>query len=287
MTNNELQLDWLKCFLAVVDTGSLSRAALEVNRSQSAVSMQIKKLEAATGRQLLSRSPKHMHLTEDGLTLFSYARQMVSLHTEIQTVFHGSELHGKIQLGVTEDYAAHYLTPLLKRFSSRHSEIEIELVCDQSSKLIPLIQSEKLDLALVSRSSPAQGTFLFEEPMVWVGSPYFELWRRKTIPVAVFEEHSLARNNAISSLVQQGREFKIVYHSASLAGQYAAVEGGLAIAALTQCSVPSSLKILGEEQGLGDIKPLEVSVLRSRTSARKSSVDHLHNLIIASLKRAI
>lgn len=284
MPASDLQMDWLKCFVAVVDAGSLSGAAHEVNRSQSAVSMQMKKLEAALGRQLLNRGPRHLQLTADGQTLLSYARRMLDLHAETQAAFHGEELTGRIRLGVAEDYAAKYLTPLLKRFAPRYAGVDIELTCEQSTTLIPRLRAGELDLALVSRDSPQSGTFLFKEPMVWVGSPQFELWRRDPLPIAVYESASLARRYAVNSLTHQGRQFKVVYNSSSLAGQVAAVEGGLAIAAITQCAVQPSLQVLGSEQGLGPIEPMDVSILRSRASRGAKAVDSLHGFIIRALR---
>ncbi|WP_426108278.1 LysR family transcriptional regulator [Pseudomonas sp. TWR1-1-4] len=284
MPSSDLQIDWLKCFVAVVDAGSLSGAAHEVNRSQSAVSMQMKKLEAALGRPLLNRGPRHLQLTDDGQTLLGYARRMLALHAETQAAFHGETLTGRIRLGVAEDYAAKYLTPVLKRFAPRYAGVDIELTCEQSTALIPRVRSGDLDLALVSRDSPHSGTFLFKEPMVWVGSPQFELWRRDPVPIAVYESASLARRYAVSSLAQQGRQFKVVYNSSSLAGQVAAVEGGLAIAAITQCTVQPSLQVLGSEQGLGSIEPMEVSILRSRDSRGSKAVNSLHAFIIRALR---
>ncbi|MGN8276136.1 LysR family transcriptional regulator [Pseudomonas sp. SMV71] len=286
MPAGDLQIDWLKCFVAVVDAGSLSGASLEIHRSQSAVSMQMKKLEAALGRQLLSRGPRHLQLTADGQTLLGYARRMVALHAETQAAFHGEALSGRIRLGVAEDYAAKYLTPVLKRFAPRYAGVEIELDCEQSTALIPRVASGDLDLALISRDSTQRGTFLFKEPMVWVGSPQFELWRRDPIPIAVYESASLARRYAVNSLVLLGREYKVVYNSSSLAGQIAAVEGGIAIAAITQCTVPSSLQVLGSDQGLGHIDPMDVSVLRSRASRGSKAVDSLHAFIISALRGA-
>lgn len=285
MPASNLQIDWLKCFIAVVDAGSLSGAAHEVNRSQSAVSMQMKKLETALGRQLLSRGPRHLQLTADGQLLLGYARRLLALHAETQAAFHGEELTGRIRLGVAEDYAAMYLTPVLKRFLPRYSGVEIELTCEQSAALIPRVRNGDLDLALVSRDAPQSGTFLFKEPMVWVGSPQFELWRRDPLPIAVYESASLARRYAVNSLSQKGREFKVVYNSSSLAGQLAAVEGGLAIAAITQCTVQASLQVLGSEHGLGRIEPMEVSILRSRASRGSEAVDSLHAFIISSLRQ--
>lgn len=284
MADRDLQIDWLKCFVAVVDTGSLSSAAEEVYRSQSAVSMQIKKLEAAVGRQLLIRGPRHLQLTVDGQKLLGYARRMLDLHGEAKAAFHGEELTGRIRLGVPDDYAARYLTPALKRFSPRHGGVEIELNCEQSTALIPRVESGDLDLALVSRDHARRGTFLFHEPLVWVGSAQFELWRRDPLPIAVYEAASLARRNALNSIALQGRRYKVVYNSSSLAGQFAAVESGLAIAVLTRCSVPDHLQILGLEHGLGPLEPVEVGVYRSRASHNSKAVSSLRELLIRTLR---
>lgn len=200
MNSQDLQIDWLKCFVAVVDTGSLTNAAPEVNRSQSAVSMQLKKLEAAVGRQLLVRDARHLQLTPDGQVLLGYARRILDLHADAQTAFSGNELIGRIRLGVPDDYAAKYLTPVLKRFAPRHGAVEIELDCEQSTSLIPRVESGDLDLALVSRDHARRGTLLFHEPMVWVGSPQFDVWRRDPLPIATYEGSSLARHSAIKSL---------------------------------------------------------------------------------------
>lgn len=284
MTTQDLQIDWLKCFVAAVDAGSLSSAAPEVHRSQSAVSMQLKKLEAAVGCQLLVRGARQLQLTPEGQTLLGYARRMLDLHAEAQAAFHGEELTGRVRLGVPDDYAAKYLTPVLKRFAPRHGGVEIELNCEQSTSLIPRVERGDLDLALVSREHPQRGTLLFHEPMVWVGSPQFDVWRRDPLPIAVYEDTSLARRSAINSLALQGRRYKVVYNSSSLAGQIAAVESGLAVAVLTQCSAPAHLQILGSEHGLGPLEPMEVAVYRSRTSQGSKAVDSLQSLLIKTLR---
>lgn len=285
MTPKDLQLDWLKCFVAVVDAGSLSGATGEVHRSQSAVSMQIRKLEEALDRRLLERGARHIELTADGQTLLGYARRMLDLHAEAQGALSGEELTGRVRLGVPDDYAAKYLTPVLKRFAPRHSGVEIELDCEQSTSLIPRVASGELDLALISRDHARRGSLLFHEPMVWVGSPQFELWRRDPVPIAVYEDTSLARRGAINALAQQGRRYRVVYHSSSLAGQIAAVESGLAVAALTQCSAPAHLQILGREHGLGPLQPMEVAVYRSRASRGSKAVDSLQSLLVRTLRQ--
>lgn len=284
MSYPDLQIDWLKSFVTVVDAGSLSSAAPEINRSQSAVSMQLKKLEAALGCQLLLRGPREHQLTPDGQKLLGYARQLLDIHAETQAAFYGEELTGTIRLGVPDDYARKYLTPTLKRFAPRHGAIEIELFCEQSTSLIPRVENGDLDLALVSRDNPRRGTLLFHEPMVWVGSSQFEVWKRDPLPIAVYESTSLAKRSAIKSLALQGRRYKVVYNSSSVAGQIAAVESGLAIAVLTQCIIPEHFEILGSEHGLGPLEPMQVSVYRSKASQGSKAVDRLQSLLINTLR---
>lgn len=282
----DLQIDWLKSFVAAIDAGSLSSAAPEVHRSQSAVSMQLKKLEAAAGCALLLRGPRQLKLTHEGQTLLSYARRMLDLHAEAQTALQGEAVSGRVRLGVPDDYAGRYLTPVLKRFAPRHGGVEIQLDCEQSTSLIPRVARGELDIALVSRDHARRGTLLFHEPMVWVGSPQFDVWSRDPLPIAVYEEASLARRGAIQSLAQQGRTYKVVYNSSSLAGQIAAVESGLAIAALTQCSAPQHLQVLGRSHGLGPLEPMQVAVYRSAASRGSKAVDSLQRMLLQTLRHA-
>lgn len=284
---NDLQMDWLKAFVATVNAGSLSSAAVDLHRSQSAVSMKIKKLEAALGCTVLRRGPRQMELTPQGETLLSYARRLLDLHAEAQIALQGEGITGRVRLGVPDDYASKYLTPVLKRYASSHSGVEIQLDCEQSTSLIPRVARGDLDLALVSRDHTRRGRLLFHEPMVWVGAPQFEVWARDPLPIAVYEEASLARRCAIQSLAQLGRPYKIVYNSSSLAGQIAAVESGLAVAALTQCSAPSHLQILGREHGLGPMGPMQVAIYRSPSTRGSSAVESLYAMLVQTLCQAV
>ncbi|MBL8336444.1 MAG: LysR family transcriptional regulator [Rhodoferax sp.] len=280
----DLQIDWLRSFVATLDAGSLSGGALEVHRSQSAVSVQLQKLEAAVGCRLLVRGPRQLSLTPEGQVLLGYARRLLDLQSEAQAALEVEPVTGLVRLGVPDDYASKYLTPVLKRFAPRHGGVEIQLDCEQSTSLIPRVARGELDLALVSRDHARRGTLLFHEPMVWVGSPQFEIWSRSPLPIAVYESTSLGRRSAINALAAQGRPYKVVYNSSSLAGQIAAVESGLAVAALTQCSAPPHLQVLGIEHGLGPLAPMEVAAYRSRASQGSKAVDSLHRMLVQTLR---
>jgi DNA-binding transcriptional LysR family regulator len=286
MNYPDFQIDWLRAFVAVVDAGSLSGAAPLVHRSQSAVSMQIKKLETALGRPVLLRGPRHLEVTPAGAELLSYARRVLDLQAEAHAALFGPKLAGRVRLGVPDDYASAYLTPVLRSFAHRYQGVEIELTCEQSTSLIPRLGRGELDLALVSQDKPQRGRFLFDEPLVWVGSPQFEVWRRDPLPIAVYESASMARQATLSALAARRRAYRIVYHSSSLAGQLAAVESGLAVAVLTRCSVPPHLQILQNLPAEFDLPPLDamhVAVLRSKVSQRSPAVDAMYEQMVRTL----
>ncbi|HCE91706.1 MAG: LysR family transcriptional regulator [Burkholderiales bacterium GWA2_64_37] len=286
MNYPDFQIDWLRAFVAVVDAGSLSGAAPLVHRSQSAVSMQIKKLETALGRPVLLRGPRHLEVTPAGAELLSYARRVLDLQAEAHAALFGPKLAGRVRLGVPDDYASAYLTPVLRSFAHRYQGVEIELTCEQSTSLIPRITRGELDLALVSQDKPQRGRFLFDEPLVWVGSPQFEVWRRDPLPIAVYESTSMARQATLAALGTRRRGYHLVYHSPSLAGQLAAVESGLAVAVLTRCSVPPHLQILQNLPAEFDLPPLDamhVAVLRSKVSQRSLAVDAMYEQMVRTL----
>lgn len=286
MNYPDFQIDWLRAFVAVVDAGSLSGAAPLVHRSQSAVSMQIKKLEVALGRPVLLRGPRHLEVTPAGAELLSYARRVLDLQAEAHAALFGPQLAGRVRLGVPDDYASAYLTPVLRSFAHRYQGVEIELTCEQSTSLIPRITRGELDLALVSQDKPQRGRFLFDEPLLWVGSPQFEVWRRDPLPIAVYESTSMARQATLAALGTRRRGYHLVYHSPSLAGQLAAVESGLAVAVLTRCSVPPHLQILQNLPAEFDLPPLDamhVAVLRSKVSQRSPAVDAMYEQMVRTL----
>ncbi|HTH11072.1 MAG TPA: LysR substrate-binding domain-containing protein, partial [Acidovorax sp.] len=218
----------------------------------------------------------------------SYARRVLDLQAEAHAALFGPKLAGRVRLGVPDDYASAYLTPVLRSFAHRYQGVEIELTCEQSTSLIPRITRGELDLALVSQDKPQRGRFLFDEPLVWVGSPQFEVWRRDPLPIAVYESTSMARQATLAALGTRRRGYHLVYHSPSLAGQLAAVESGLAVAVLTRCSVPAHLQILQNLPAEFDLPPLDamhVAVLRSKVSQRQPAVDAMYEQVVRTLSR--
>ena len=280
---NDLQIDWLRAFVAAVDGGSLTAATQVVYRSQAAVSMQIKKLEETVGASVLIRDARRLALTPAGQQLLPYARRILSAHQEAQTVMREPVLSGQVCLGIPEDYAVAHLSPVLRAFSANYPNVEVTLVCAQSTALLPQVNEETVNVAIVTQDRPSRGRLLFHEPLVWVGSRPADVWRQDPLPVAIYEKGAVARTVTEAALRASGRQYRLAYHSPSLVGQIAAAQSGLAVSVLTRCSVPESLQVLDHRHGLPALPPIPVAVVSGRKMGRTAVAQALQLPIIALL----
>jgi len=285
MYMKKLDLDVMAMVLAVAESGSFVEGAARVHRSPSALSMQIKALEAALGKPLFIRNTRNLALTAEGLTLLGYARQMLALREAAWAALVRPEVTGRVSIGVPDDYASSLLPPVLRKFSEIYPKVEIRLIGLTSKELLPLVKDNTLDLACISRTERSGGEFIRLEPLVWVGSPMGRpIWKERPLPIAVFAQGSVARAYAIKALHAANITFRTSYESPSAQGLISMVEAGLAIAPLARCAVPSHLVQLGQTEGLPKLNPLEVVLVRSARSARPPC-DYLAELIVAELRQ--
>src|SRR6478752_3854 len=145
-----LDIDQLKTFVAIADTGSFTRAADVVHKTQSAVSMQMKRLEERVGKPIFGRDGRLSRLTEDGERLLDYARRILRLNAECMSSFADAELAGRIRLGVPDDYADRYLPEILARFSHSNPKVEVTVVCEPTPMLAERIATGDIDLAIIT-----------------------------------------------------------------------------------------------------------------------------------------
>ena len=156
-----LDIDQLRTFVAIADSGSFTRAADVVHKTQSAVSMQMKRLEERLGKPVFERDGRHSRLTEDGERLLDYARRMLRLNSECIASFADAELAGRVRLGVPDDYADRYLPEILARFSRSNPKVEVTVVCEPSPMLIERLQADgerpgRAGIGGVNRPHPVQ-----------------------------------------------------------------------------------------------------------------------------------
>ncbi len=278
----QLNLSQLRTFVAAAEQSSFIGAADIVHRSQAAISMQIMKLEAAIGQPLFVRHTRRIALTLAGETLLPYARHLLRIENEAVAALLTQEVKGRVVLGAPDDYISSLLTPVLERFSKMFQQVEIELVCLQSTLLGPMLRKGAVDLAFVTRSAELDGVFIRREPVVWVGSEKHAVWKKSPLPVALYESGSVARAHTMAALEKGAKPYRPTYSSPSLLGILAMVEAGLAVAALAECSVPAHLTRLGKAEGFAPIAPLDIVLIKGHKSD-SPAVEYLANEIVANL----
>ncbi|HVJ43720.1 MAG TPA: LysR substrate-binding domain-containing protein [Dongiaceae bacterium] len=256
-------LDLLKSFVSVVDAGGFTRASERVHRTQSTVSQQIRKLEAAVGRPLLKRqrAGKGIVPTEEGEILLVYARRLLTIAAEAQDVLFRPEPVAVARLGVPEDFAGRRLTDLLAGFARHHPHIRLDTTSGLSAHLQAGLAAGEIDLALVKRE-PGDGKSLahWPERLVWVAGKDADL-SEDPVPLAVFPQRCLYRARAIHALERAGRRWRIAYGSQGLIGIQAAVSSGLGISILSTDAVLPDHRLLGEADGFADPAPTELALI--------------------------
>jgi len=261
-----MQLDHtlLRTFLACVDAMSFSRAAGRVHKSPATVSMQIQRLEERIGRALFLCDTRNLSLTSAGEELEGYARRILRLHDEAVAAFRRPEMEGSVTVGAPDDYIAAMLPEVLRRFGEMFPRVELNVVCAQSTALLPQVDTGAVDLAIVTRTGGTEGRLIRREPMVWIGAKDGRALERDPLPVALYEPGSQARSVTLAALHRSGRTYRSAYSSFSHSALVTLVEAGLAVAAVARMAVPPSVERLGGEQGLPPVEPLDIILVRSK-----------------------
>ncbi len=272
----------LKSFIAIAETGSFSKAADTVGRTQSALSLQIKKLEESLGCDLFDRGGRRATLTEQGELFLSYARRIIQLQLEVYSQLKEPEVQGEIRIGTPEDFATHYLPEVLSAFRKQHPRVQLNVDCDLTLNLMEGFQKEKFDLILVKRDpqSVKGGTRVWREPLVWAGS---NSWQdQKPLPLVVSPKPCIYRARAIAALDRAKMPWRVSYVSPSLAGTIAAVKAGLGITVLPQNMLPNGIHPVRKELKLPTLADAEIALIKSEHISKAAEMLAVH--IIHSLE---
>ncbi|MAY70719.1 MAG: LysR family transcriptional regulator [Halomonas sp.] len=258
-----MDTDLLRAFVTVAECQGFSAAGRVLHRTQSAVSLQIKRLEDQMHKSLFERTSRSVLLTSDGERLLPYARHMLTLEDEARAAL-GDRQHGeKIRIGTSEEQASAYLPELLPRFAEAYPHTRIEVICGISADLVDSFQQGLLDVVLSIRHGPTQsGQLLGWEPMVWVAAADADPTRGSRLPLALNPEGCIFRAHALAALGRQERAWELRYSSQSPTGINLPVQAGLAITVKTPRSVPAGCRILGEAQGLPALGQVEIEMHR-------------------------
>jgi DNA-binding transcriptional LysR family regulator len=257
-----LDVDLLKTFLAIADTGNFTRAAEEVNKTQSAVSMQMKRLEELLGRPLFSRDGRTSRLTAEGERFIDHARRMVTLNDQIVSWYMTPSLSGSVRFGTPDDYADLFLPEVLARFARTHPLVTVDVECVSSGYLNERVRRGEIDLAIVTFCGRyEEGEVLRTEELRWVGSIRHHAHQLDLLPLATADAGCAWRKYAETALDKIGRPHRVAYTSPNRNAIDAAVLQGLAIAAMPEICVRPGMRVLTEADGFPSLGTFDIGLL--------------------------
>jgi DNA-binding transcriptional LysR family regulator len=268
-----IDLDLLRTFVTVCRLRSFSAAAAVALRSQSTISLQIKRLESILDRRLLSRSTHFVEPTEEGRALIEPAQRMIDLNDQMFGRPVQPVAHGRVRLGT--------------RFSRSHPLVDLEVKCDLTLNLVKRFRTGDFDLILIKRepqsTSRRSGTKVWREELVWVGARGIRPPDNSALPLALSPEPCVYRKRALDGLRRSKRRWRISYTCESLAGTIAAVRAGLGVTVLPREMVPSELEVIGRSLRLPALPDAEIALLQQRTLNAAAALLSSH--IVESLER--
>ncbi|GAA4680590.1 LysR substrate-binding domain-containing protein [Streptomyces youssoufiensis] len=274
----------LRTFRTVAQTLSFTQAAQRLGLRQSTVSQQVRKLEAAAGRQLFLRDTHSVELTEDGEAMLGFARTILEANERATRWFAGARPRGRLRFGASEDFVLTQLPEILEGFRRDHPRVDLELTVELSGTLHALLEAGRLDLVLAKRSPDRPGgQLVWRDRLVWIGSDRLRIEPDRPLPLILFPPPGLTRARALDVLERHGRAWRIACTSGSLNGLVAAARAGLGVMAHTRGMIPPGLVRVPDRVGLPDLGAVEFALLRGAgTGAAHGGADALAAALLAA-----
>lgn len=278
-----IDIDQLRTFIAISETGSFTRAAEVVHKTQSAVSMQMKRLEERLDRPIFARDGRASKLTEDGERLLDYARRIVKLNMETLAAFSDAGLSGRVRLGVPDDYADRYLPEIMARFSRAYPGVELTVTCEPSVALLERIDGNDLDLAIITDCEGRRASETFRrERLLWVASNRHPTHMEEPVPLALGRPTCSWRRAAINKLDSIGRPYRILYTSSNAGAVAAAVLSGLAVSIMPESGLRTGMRVLTPADGFPELASCRIGLVRNMHES-SALADALAGHIVSSL----
>lgn len=277
--NAKLDSELLRTFLVVAETGSFSRGAARIFRSQSAVSLQVKQLENTLGQAVFQRHARGVKLTSIGEKLLPTAQKVVGLLDETIGQLRSNPLQGSIRIGIPDEYGDSMLASVIAQFSRNHPQVELSVRCGFSTSFPGALARNEIDLAVNAVESMGKNMLLLrKEKTYWVASKSHQVHQQNPVPVALFSRDCWWRDQALEALKSSDKPYRIAFTSESVTGITAAVLSGAAVAALGENSMRDEFKILSKNEGFPSM-PDSTLVLQRR--------EGLDNVVSQAMSNAI
>ncbi|PIB26796.1 transcriptional regulator [Amylibacter kogurei] len=245
-----LDSDLLRSFVIVAKAGSVTEGAAQIHRSQSAVSLQIKRLETILGQPVFERHGRGVTLSETGRRLLPVAQEVTGRLDAIFRDLSKGTITGKLRIGVPDDHGRAKLAQIIANFARQHPQVQLDVTCALSTGFPDALAKGLLDIAIYEVENPGPNEeLLFQDPTCWVCTRHVDFSNHANLPVALFDQACWWRDVAIASLEQRAKPYRTVYSSQSVSGVIAAVEAGIAVGLLGRSSLHAGLCVVNESLG--------------------------------------
>ncbi|MEI7037189.1 LysR substrate-binding domain-containing protein [Fulvimonas yonginensis] len=276
-----LDMDALRTLVAILQLGSLARAAERVGRSQSAVSQQMRKLETQLGQPLFRKQGRRVVLTEAGDRVHAYARRILELNDEAVHSVRGAAVDGTVRFGLPGDFAESWLPAALGQFKKAYPAVRVDVAVERNGLLLERLDRGELDLVLAmghARRSDAE--LLARLPMTWLGPAGTDGGLRPgaVLDLALYHPPCFFRQAGTEALDKAGIVWRPAFVTASLQSLWAGVAAGLGLTLRTSAGVPSHLVRLDERHGLPPLPSVEVC-LHAASGGASPALTHLRRAV--------
>lgn len=260
-----LDLTALRSLVAVAEFGGVTRAAGVLNLTQSAVSMQLKRLEEGLGVDLLDRSARTIALTTAGEQLIGYARQMLALNDEACARLTGDAFEGEIVLGVPHDIVYPIIPQVLRRFHQEYPRMRVQLISSFTRSLLEQFSKGEADVILTTEDDCGHGgEVLGRRPLVWLGAPAGVAYRQRPLRLA-FEQKCIFRARVQAALTAAGIPWEMAIESQQSRTIEATVSADLAVHAMIEGTQPPHAEIIDHRGSLPDLGDVGINLYAQAT----------------------
>lgn len=254
-----VDIDLLRTLIAIGETKSFTAAGERLFRTQSAISLQVKRLEELTGQALFERG-KEIRLTAAGEMVRSYAVEILRLNDTMLRNIASVKTKSVVRIGTPDDYAQLFLPGVIRQFSRQHENIEFQIRSDLSVNLSRSVDAGEIDIAFVTWTKGISGISIVEEPLSWVSIADAAAPSEDPLPLAVFPDGCRVRELAMAALDASGRRWRVAFSSNQFALLRSAIAAGAAIGVLPSRAVPRDLIRVGGEYGLPELPAAELVI---------------------------
>src|ERR1700678_3045395 len=257
-----IDLDLLRSLVAFNETGSLARAADRVGRTESAVSLQMKRLEEIINQRLTTRQGRRLVLTNEGYSVLHYARQMLAMNDNLLSAVSQRPFSGRLRIAASQDFGEEILPGVLKDLAARYTGVRFEVEVEGGIRGLTELEKREVDVVLTIglEDHPSAHT-LQRANVAWIASPELGEQIQRPVPLVVFNQPCRFKQRAIEALKKAGIPWEIVFKSPSLAGLWAAARANIGVTVRSSYWVPSGLKLLDpKKSGLPELGDTQVNI---------------------------